>query len=40
MNQKVKALLITHGHEDHIGSVPYFYQRLGSNIPMYGGKLL
>ncbi|WP_065107508.1 ribonuclease J [Streptobacillus moniliformis] len=36
---KVKALLITHGHEDHIGAVPYFYQRLGSGIPMYGGKL-
>ncbi|CAM3203908.1 MULTISPECIES: ribonuclease J [Streptobacillus] len=36
---KVKALLITHGHEDHIGAVPYFYQKLGSGIPMYGGKL-
>lgn len=36
---KVKALLITHGHEDHIGSVPYFYQKLDRNIPMYGGKL-
>ena len=37
---KVKALLVTHGHEDHIGSIPYFYQKLGSeNIPMYGGKL-
>lgn len=37
--EKVKALLITHGHEDHIGAVPYFYQKLGSNIPMYGGRL-
>ena len=36
---KVKALLITHGHEDHIGAVPYFYQKLGSGIPMYGGRL-
>lgn len=36
---KVKALLITHGHEDHIGAVPYFYQKLGSAIPMYGGRL-
>ena len=37
---KIKALLLTHGHEDHIGAVPYFYQTLGTeNIPMYGGKL-
>ena len=37
---KVKALLVTHGHEDHIGAIPYFYQKLGSeNIPMYGGRL-
>jgi hypothetical protein len=37
---KIKALLLTHGHEDHIGAVPYFYQKLGTeNIPMYGGKL-
>lgn len=37
--KKVKALIITHGHEDHIGAVPYFYQKLGNDIPMYGGKL-
>ncbi len=36
---KIKALLLTHGHEDHIGAIPYFYQKLGSSIPMYGGKL-
>lgn len=39
-NEKnIKALLLTHGHEDHIGAVSYFYQKLNSNIPMYGGKL-
>lgn len=33
---KVKALLITHGHEDHIGALPFFLNIL--NIPVYGTK--
>ena len=37
---KIKGLLLTHGHEDHIGAIPYFYQKLGTeDIPMYGGRL-
>ena len=37
---KIKTLLLTHGHEDHIGAIPYLYQKLGSaDIPIYGGKL-
>ncbi len=34
---RVRALVITHGHEDHIGAIPYVLQKI--NIPVYGTKL-
>lgn len=34
---QVKAIILTHGHEDHIGALPYVLKEL--NVPVYGTKL-
>lgn len=35
--EKVKGIVLTHGHEDHIGALPYVLREV--NVPVYGTKL-
>lgn len=36
---KLKGILLTHGHEDHIGALPYVVAKLNKKVDIYGTKL-
>lgn len=35
----IEGIVITHGHEDHLGALPWILRELGTDIPVFGGPL-
>jgi ribonuclease J len=36
--EALEAIILTHGHEDHIGAVPFLLRELGRQVPIYGRR--
>jgi len=36
--EKIRAIVFSHGHDDHIGSLPYILPQLPANLPVFGPK--
>lgn len=36
---KIKGIILTHAHEDHIGALPFVLPKIGIKVPIYGTKL-
>jgi ribonuclease J len=37
--EDIEGIVITHGHEDHLGALPWILRELGTDIPVFGGPL-
>lgn len=37
--EDIEGIVVTHGHEDHIGALPWVLRELGTDIPVFGGPL-
>src|ERR1700759_1924654 len=37
--EDIEGIVVTHGHEDHLGALPWMLRELGQEIPVYGGRL-
>src|ERR1700750_101891 len=35
----IEGIVVTHGHEDHLGALPWVLRELSPDIPVYGGPL-